>query len=197
MEPRSDTQSPVPGPTDRELVVTMRTPGSGAFEILFRRYADAVHSLIITRITNSALVDDVHQETFVLAWQKLDARKMVGDSILPWLVSTAQYLVANANRATASTARSIAPLDEVDLDDEDSTFEAVAKNAQSAALDDALARLRDRDRRIVALCLEHDMQYKEAARATRTSTSGVRNTLFRARRALQRDLASVREDGNV
>ena len=189
--------SPVSGPTDRELVMAMRETGSGAFERLFRRHADAVHSLITMRITDAALIDDLHQEVFVLAWQKLDAKKMVGDSVLPWLLSTAQRLIANANRATASATHSVSPLHDVEIGDDDSTFDAVDRKARSAALDRALANLRPRNRQIVRLCLEMGMQYKEAARATRTSTSGVRNTLFRARRALQRDLAPVREDGNV
>lgn len=191
-----DDAEHAPGLTDRELVASMRDARSTAFEALFRRHAETVRAFIIATIANRSHTEDLLQETFVLAWRKLDIAKMRGDSVLPWLLATTQRLVANSNRSADTSTRNLAPLADLEQLAYDSTFEAALSVERAAALHDALAKLSTSDRQIVRLCLEEGLLYKEAARATRTSVSVVRNVLFRARQALRRELSAVAEGGH-
>lgn len=190
MSDASDSTDEAPVPTDRELIATMKSAGSSAFRELYRRHAPAVHSFIQTGIESAADVEDVFQEVFTTAWQKLDAEQMPGESALPWLLVTARNLTSNLNRKRSRDG-TIA-LEEADVEGIDNAFESGVSAEESQAVRAALAKLSPIDRKIVNLCLQQNMLYKEAARATSGSIGAVRNRLSRARRFLRGELASVR-----
>lgn len=184
MEGTSSTTSIL---TDRDLVGSMREAGSTAFEALFKRHASTVHAYISSKLVDAGDVDDTFQEVFVLAWSKLDKELMTGRSAAPWLLSTAHNVVSSTNRkrqrADLSPLLDIPTISAAEAHD----IEA-GKAALELTLRAALQSLSPEDRRVVHLCLEKGLSYKEAARVSRASTSMVRNRLFRARKALRRAL---------
>lgn len=190
MSDASDRAEDAPVPTDRELIETMKSAGSSTFLELYRRHAPAVHSFIQTGIANSTDADDVFQEVFATAWQKLDADQMPGESALPWLLVTGRNLTANLNRK--KSRHSTIALENADVEGIDNAFESGVSAEESLAVRVALAKLSPIDRKIVDLCLQQNMLYKEAARATNDSVGAIRNRLSRARKFLRGELASVR-----
>ena len=60
-------------PSDRTLVVRVRTGDPRAFELLVRRHLRIAHAVARTTLNGDAdEVDDVVQESFIVALQKID-----------------------------------------------------------------------------------------------------------------------------
>lgn len=177
---------PRSAPTDRELVERFRDAGSDAFTVLYRRHARVVYSFAARILNQSSDVEDVVQDTFVLAWHKLDARRIAGESVLPWLLSTTRFLAFNRNRALVR----LRPLDEESLDvaSPDLVEKRLLDLEESEQLATALKSLSDLDRRIVRLCLGRGLSYKQAARQVGVTHASIRNRLSRARRTLKLEL---------
>lgn len=179
--------------SDRELVNDMRAAGSDSFSVLFRRHVGAVYGYATTIVNTRPDADEVVQETFVLAWSKLEATRMPSTSALPWLLSVARNYAFNLNRATAR--RRVLPLVEADGEGEDSTISAAMRSELAAQLADALGTLSPTDRAVVDRCLVSGQSYKEAARALGLSVGAVRNRLSRSRAQLRTQLAT-QQGGN-
>lgn len=179
---------PDSGRSDRELVETMRVAGSDAFAVLFRRHVAAVYGYAASIVNNRADADEVVQETFVLAWAKLEAKRMPGTSALPWLLSVARNHGFNLNRARARQ-RSV-PLLDADQDGGDVVVESAMRSELASVVAQALDKLSPVDRAVVDRCLRDGQSYKEAAKAMGLSVAGVRNRLARSRDRLRVEITA-------
>jgi len=137
-----------------------------AFERLFRHTRNDLLAYIVRRAGNSEDAADVLAETYLIAWQKLDAIP-AGDRARLWLFGVARKL----RRATAMQA----PVD---------TEAADAVRA-------ALAALPERDREILTLTAWDGLTPRQIAAVTGSSANIVRVRLHRARARLKRQLGSV------
>ncbi|MFC4138724.1 MULTISPECIES: RNA polymerase sigma factor [unclassified Microbacterium] len=182
MEGTPEKSAPADLATDRTLVAAFRRGDADAFQTLFHRHVPAVHALIHSQLADENHVDEVLQEVFTFAWERLDENRMPGGSALPWMLSIGQEQIANANRihaaaraSTRPTALAVparAPLTEID---------PVAKQALTATLEAAVARLDAVDQEIVCQCLVHGLTYKEAVRKVRPNGGMIREWLLRRR----------------
>ena len=145
------------------------------FEALYRECADQVHAYALRR-TTAAAADDVVNETFLVAWRRLDD---VPAAPLPWLLGVARRVLANRRR-TESRAAALherlageRPAAAVDVDDE-----------VNQRVRQALAGLGERDRELLMLVAWEGLRVHEAAEAlgVRSGTLAVR--LHRARKRL-------------
>lgn len=168
----------------------MRAAGSNAFADLFRRHVGAIYGYATTILNTRADADEVVQETFVLAWSKLEAKRMPGESALPWLLSVARNHAFNLNRSRARQ-RSLSLSDE-DHRGNDDVIEATLRAELASHLEGALAKLSTADRAIVDRCLIDGQSYKEAARAMHLSVGAVRNRLSRSRQVLRVEITAQR-----
>ncbi|MFE6736474.1 RNA polymerase sigma factor [Microbacterium sp. NPDC057650] len=182
MEGTPEKSAPADLATDRTLVAAFRRGDADAFQSLFHRHVPAVHALIRSQLADEDTVDEVLQEVFTFAWERLDENRMPGGSALPWMLSIGQEQIANAERVR-STARTStrpsalspsarAPLTELD---------PVAELALTATLEAAVARLDAIDQEIVCQCLVHGLTYKEAVRRVRPTGGMIREWLLRRR----------------
>lgn len=64
------------------------------FEAIYRECADRVHAYAMRRAA-PAMADDVVNETFLVAWRRLDA---VPEEPLRWLFGVARRVLANRRR---------------------------------------------------------------------------------------------------
>src|SRR5262245_62614295 len=76
------------------------------FEALFLAHYRAVHRYALRR-TDPAQAEEIANETFMVAWRKLDA---VPDPALPWLYAVAGKCLANRRRAATRRDRMVAHL---------------------------------------------------------------------------------------
>ena len=185
-----------PPPGDEELVARTLAGQTDAFSQLVERYQRPVLSLIYRMVHDPVLAEDLAQEAFVRAYQRLD-RYQPGRKFSSWLFKV-------AHNRTIDHLRRKKPL-EVDLEatseDGQSSWEVLEADEDSASpqrhmemretarsISAALADLRDNYREVLVLRFEHELSYQEIADITGASLSSVKVQLHRARKALAREL---------
>jgi len=178
--------------SDRVLVDRLHDGDSDALDILFRRHARTVFAYAYARLRRRADAEEIVQDAFVILWERRRDVTLAGESLLPWLLTTARFRVSNLLR-TWQRAR-IAPL--TDVEDvaihADRTAEAVELTLTVELLDRAVASLSDLDRRIFLLCVEGDSSYAEAAKELGISHAALRGRLSRLRGRLRDELDLLR-----
>lgn len=156
---------------------------AAAFERLYRRHAARIHSLC-RRMLNAELADDVTQDVFVRAWQKLHLFR--GEAAFgTWLHRLAINVVLG-KRAEAAKLRSR-------FSDDETVWERAATRPAGSDtrmdFEAALARLPDGAREIFVL---HDIEgykHEEIANLLGVSAGTSKSQLHRARMALRDGMA--------
>lgn len=148
---------------------------------------------MLRRLTrgDTALADDLAQETFVLAWRNL-GRFRFESRFSTWL-----YRIAfNAWRSDARRRREVL----LDLDDESPLAsvgpEALASNdalVDRLDLERAIATLSDGERAALTACYYADLSHEEAAAALGLPLGTVKTHILRAKSKLRLRLAPKKE----
>jgi RNA polymerase sigma-70 factor (ECF subfamily) len=162
-----------------------------AFERLFRETRTDLLAYVARRSGSAEDAADVLAETYLIAWQKLEAIPP-GERARLWLFGVARNLLLKG----ASRRRSGDVL--VDrLAGELRRAHAVrttVDDERSDALGAALAALPERDREILTLMAWEGLTPRQIAVAMGSSANVVRVRLHRARTRLKRQLGSARPD---
>ena len=159
-----------------------------AFERLFRDTRGDLLAFIARR-SRSDDAADILAETYLIAWQKLDAIPK-GDRARLWLFGVARnLLLKSADRRHFGDALVGRLADEIRRAQ---AVHAPAQDERSAVLFAALAALPERDREILTLTAWEGLTPKQIAVVTGSSANIVRVRLSRARARLKRQLGSVR-----
>jgi RNA polymerase sigma factor (sigma-70 family) len=177
--------------TDRELWERGCSGDAPAFGVLFDRHADVVHNHLRRRMESPADAEDLTSAVFLHAWRRRNEVVVDRESVLPWLLAVANYVVANQRRALGRYRSALARLaPEPDTPDH---AEAVADRLDDAA---ALARLRaavqdlaPHERDVVELCVWSGLDQQAAAVALGITVGTVKSRLSRARQRLGRRLS--------
>jgi RNA polymerase sigma-70 factor (ECF subfamily) len=159
------------------------------FEQLFRDTRTDLLAYIMRRSQSVEDAADVLAETYLIAWQKLDAIPTDERARL-WLFGVARnLLLKGASRSRSRNAlveRLAGELGNVHPPP------APAEDERSSALRAALAKLPERDQEILMLTAWEDLSPKEIAAVVGTPVNIVRVRLHRARTRLKRDLTTPR-----
>lgn len=144
-----------------------------------RRYAYAL-------LGERAAADDLVQETFGRAWERIETWSGKGD-IRPWLFSIMHNLHIDQLR---KPRLSIVPVDEEDASE---AFEIPVRSTQTdnlelRDLEAALYRLPESYRQVLLLIALEDMSYAQAADILGWPLGTVMGRLSRARERLRREL---------
>ena len=153
-----------------------------AFEALYRAHLPKIHSLV-RRMTAGRDVDELTQDVFVRAWQKLGTFR--GASTFgTWLHRLAVNVVIERFRSDAVRQRR--------LHDDESIFDRLPALQRSGDLamdfEAAIARLPDGARRIFVLHDVHGYKHHEIATLLGLSPGTSKAQLHRARMMLRRYL---------
>lgn len=178
-----------PHPRDRS--VDGRPRGGQATERalaeLVAAHSDAVYRLARSIVRDSALADDVVQETLVKAWRVLP--DFEGEIPRAWLMKVAHNTAISLLRSRRDQVRDTADFDQV----VERAGGPATTTLDRAALDqlwEVLAGLDETSRSLVVMRELSGMSYEEIAEALDLPLATVKTRLFRARRALQ---ASMKE----
>lgn len=142
------------------------------FEAIYRRHVDAVHAYARRRAP-ADIAEDVVAETFLVCWRRLDR---VPEHELPWLYGVARKALANQRRASRRREAAERPLAAGDA----------AAAAPDLRLRDALARVPERDRELLALVAWEGLSLREAAVVLGCTPVACRVRFHRAKRRLAR-----------
>ncbi len=167
--------------TDAALVERAARGSEHAFRELYRAYVRPVYWIAHGILRDAADAEDVTQETFVVAWQKLPRFRLAGDSLLPWLATICRFQSANRLRA-----RRRHPSDELidAVDTVDVAQQVIDRDLAGRVLRE-VATLGDLDREIFLLCTTEGFAYQAAAERLGVAHGVVRNRLSRIRTRLR------------
>ena len=170
---------------DEDLVLQCKNGEPSAFEALVRNHQHMVHALTFRMTGSAADAEDLAQETFIRAYERLDSFAG-GAKFSTWLCSIAVHACLNwrrdeARRFLAETdcAKEIAAQRAGDIPENEA-----ARQAQAA-----LMRLPAKQRAAIVLTIYDELSHAEAAKILRCSETTVSWRVFAARRKLKRWLS--------
>ena len=158
-------------------------PDPSQLHDLMVEHSEAVYRLALGVVRDSALAEDVAQDTMVKAWMALPTFRGEG-SLRGWILRIAH----NTAISTLRTRRAIV-IDPFDMPEEmtppERTVERKVEGAQAiAAFEDALDLLDDLSRSIVVLRELEGLSYEEISDLLKVPLPTVKTRLLRARRRL-------------
>jgi RNA polymerase sigma-70 factor, ECF subfamily len=153
-----------------------------AFERLYRTHVNRVHSLV-RRMLDADVADDVTQDVFIRAWQKLSTFR--GEAAFGTWLHKLAVNVALARRKTVGTERGR-------FIDQDEPLERATGRRETIELgmdfEDALARLPEKARQVFVLHDVEGYRHEEIARMLGVVPGTSKSQLHHARMALRRHL---------
>jgi RNA polymerase sigma-70 factor (ECF subfamily) len=170
--------SPIPtAPNDHEA--------RQLFEAVYRSHYARVRAYAIRRTMSLPDADDVTEETFLVAWRRLDAL-LAAQPQHAWLLGVAQRVIANRRRGEARKQRMHERLGAPDISEQvDDPERHVLQRAEVDRLYALVERLPLRDQEPVRLAAFEDLSYEEMAMVLDCRPSQVRSRLHRARARLR------------
>ena len=183
-----------------DLAIVKRVQGGddAAFNLLVRKYQHKVANLVSRYVYDSGDIEDVAQEVFIKAYRALDGFR--GDSAFyTWLyriaINTAKnYLVAQSRRPP-----------QTDVDAQDAEVTESGKNLREVETPEstllsqelaqrvtqAVAQLPEELRTAITLRELEGLSYEEIATVMECPIGTVRSRIFRAREAIDQQLAPL------
>jgi len=166
-------------PDDGELLLQLKKGNQTAFDEIFNRFADPVHTYIRLRLNNSPEADDVLQEVFVRLWHKRHAIH-IHTSFRNYLYTIVQHCISDHLRAVKRKRYTLTGnmpdhFEERQQPDEQYQYKQVYHIWKGA-----MNKLPGQMRRIYAMKNEEELSVKEIASELQLSEQTVKNQLHTA-----------------
>ncbi|HJT17718.1 MAG TPA: sigma-70 family RNA polymerase sigma factor [Thermoanaerobaculia bacterium] len=162
---------------DAELVRAAQSGDSSSFEMLYRKYAPVVHSILLGRLP-AADADDVTQNVFITAWKRLDTLRDPA-AFAGWIARIARNAAEDQRRRGRES---------IELDTSYAARERQADAAEAAQALAAIRRLPEAYRETLLLRLVEGMSGAEIAERTGLTEGSVRVNLHRGMQLLRETL---------
>ncbi len=183
---------------DAQLIQRVLDGDDTAFSALVKKYQRSVHALAWRKIEDFHIAEDITQDTFLKAYQRLSTLKEP-QSFASWLY----VITANQCKAWLRKQRTwTRPLEDTSsAQSEKATYsgyvieenERMTKETQREVVKKLLAKLQESDRTVITLYYLGGMTYEEISNFLGVSEAAVRNRLYRARRRLKKEEPMIRE----
>lgn len=175
---------------DTELITSIGRGDAEAYTEMLDRHSRAVFRYAWGLADQRSDVDDIVQETFLVAWRRRKDIRIVGSSALPWLLTSARNIAMNTNRQRRSHR-----IDEIDehTGASDAWYRQVEHDEAAQQLrwvQNEIAALDSPDRELCELCLLQDRTYDEAAAVLGVSPVNARKRIQRSRARLRTNRAA-------
>lgn len=192
-EPVPDAGTPT---GDLALFSLVRQGDRNAFRTLFRQHQRTVYWAAFSVLQSRPDAEEVLQDAFLTLWNKRAVIELVGESTVPWLVTTARYLALNRRRSEVRRPRD-------SLDDAVEVADGAPSPETLAIADEAMRSIHaimaaqpEVDQRIFELCLVDDVSYEQAASRLGITHATVRNRLSRLKARLRDELTLLKGGPN-
>jgi RNA polymerase sigma-70 factor (ECF subfamily) len=174
---------------DLDLVKGVAKGDTAAARALVEAHGDRLMAVAYRMLGSRDAAEDIVQEAFVRMWQRAKDWQPGKALFSTWLHRVAINLCYDRLRK-ASTRYEHSAGDELpDMPDEAETAEAsLVARERGLALQDAMARLPERQKLAVVLCHFEERTNKEAAEIMEISVDALESLLARARRGLKADM---------
>lgn len=173
---------------ERRLVALAQTGDNAAFEALVYRYTAALYRVVRRMVGDDGEAENIVQEAFLRVWMNL-SRYRNDRPFFPYLVTVAANLVRDRwrreQRLREDELEALADL----LPDPGDLPDRLMENAETLRLlAEAVARLPEPYRAVIALRYDAGFSYEEIAVALGLPLNTVRTHLHRAKAQLRRQL---------
>ena len=177
--------------SDEMLMAAVAARRQQAFRILMDRHMPRAIRVAQRIVRNPAEADDIGQEAFLRVWHKAESFDPNIARFTTWLYRIVLNLAFDRVRRP-----SFAPIDEAaEIESgEPGAVETIIAREQRRALQDAMARLPERQRGAIALFHMEGLSGEEAARAMDLSAKAFESLLGRARAALKKEVENIEND---
>ena len=183
---------------DVQLIQRVLAGDDTAFSALVRKYQKSVHALAWRKIGDFHIAEDITQETFLKAYQKLSTLKEP-QSFASWLyVITANHCNTWLRKKRLRT-QSLEDTSSTAL--ESTTYsgyliaenERIAMETKREVVKKLLAKLQESERTVITLYYLGEMNYEEISRFLGVSVGTVKTRIYRARQRLKKEEPMIRE----
>jgi len=177
--------------TDEELIERAKAGDETAFGFLVDKYKGAVHALAYRKLRDYHDAEDITQEVFLRAYQKLSTLKD-GRNFAGWLYVITANCCGMHWRKRRKKVGATVRLE--DVTDEQWGTLSVAKYTdleRRQLVQDAIATLSECDRTAITLHYMGGMSCKEIARFLGTSAGAIKYRLYSARQHLKEELVKM------
>jgi RNA polymerase sigma-70 factor (ECF subfamily) len=168
--------------SDSELVGRARQGDAEAFGVLVRRHLQAAYAIALARLGEPADAEDVCQDAFVLALERLDDCRDPA-RFSAWLFTIVRNRALDFQRFRS--VRRAAPLDSIEVASASSPARDVENAELSAALLQAMTGLTQLQREVVLLFDLEGWSHREIAERLGISAGSARVHLHNGRKALR------------
>ena len=183
---------------DAELIQRVLEGDDTAFSMLVRKYQKPVHALVWRKIGDFHIAEDITQETFLKAYQRLSTLKEP-QSFASWLYVIAANHCSTWLRKKRLWTQSLENTSSVAL--ERTTYsgyliaenERVTMETQREVVKKLLAKLQESDRTVITLYYFGGMSYEEISKFLGVSVGTIKTRVYRARQRLKKEEPMIRE----
>ena len=183
---------------DSQLIQRVLSGDDTAFSVLVRKYQKPVHALAWRKVGDFHIAEEITQDTFLKAYQKLSMLKEP-QRFLSWLYVIAANLCKAWLRKKRLRTQSLENTERIAL--EKATYsdyvieenERTAVEAQREVVKALLAKLQESERTIVTLRYFGEMSSAEIGEFLGVSANTVRSRLRRAQERLKKEEPMIRE----
>ena len=183
---------------DVQLIQRVLAGDDTAFSVLVRKYQKPVHALVWRKVGDFHVAEEITQDTFLKAYQKLAMLKEP-QRFLSWLYVIATNQCKAWLRKKRLKTESLEKAESVAL--EKATYsgyvisenERTAIEAQREAVKTLLAKLQESERTIITLRYFGEMSSAEIGEFLGVSANTVRSRLRRAQQRLKKEEPMIRE----
>ena len=183
---------------DAQLIQRVLEGDDTAFSVLVRKYQKSVHALAWRKIGDFHIAEDITQETFLKAYQKLSTLKEP-QSFAGWLYVIAANYCSTWHRKKRLWTQSLENTNSAAL--ERTTYsgyivaenERVAMETQREVVKKLFAKLQESERTVITLYYLGEMNYEEISRFLGVSVGTVKTRIYRARQRLKKEEPMIRE----
>jgi RNA polymerase sigma-70 factor, ECF subfamily len=168
---------------EREVVARARDGDVEAFEQLYRANSNRVYGLCLRLSGNTTLAQELAQDVFVRAWQRLSTFR--GDSaFFSWLYTLAVNMCFSERRSRMRRLARVMPTDDL------TPYEKPARERPERGLDleKAIAALPAGARAVFVMHDVHGFKHAEIAAMMGVATGTCKAQLHRARKLLRESL---------
>jgi RNA polymerase sigma-70 factor, ECF subfamily len=171
--------------SDNELIELFQNGDDSAFNHLVLRYQEKVYWVARRFVNDHDGADDIAQEVFCKVYESLrDFRNE--SSVYTWLYRITVNISLNSLRR--QKVREFFRIDEMfEVKDEDATGpdEALEQQEQTALIEQAIARLPEKQKAVFVLRYYEELPYEEISKTLKTSVGGLKANYFHAVKKIQ------------
>ena len=183
---------------DVQLIRRVLDGDETAFSTLVGKYQKSVHALAWRKIGDFHIAEDITQETFLKAYQKLSTLKEP-QSFASWLYVITANQCNTWLRKKRLRTQSLETASGTEL--EKATYsgyvsaenERTTAEAQREVVKKLLAKLKESDRTVITLYYFGEMTYEEISKFLGVSVGAIKNRVYRAQERLKKEEPMIRE----